>query len=251
MFNGLVSAIRTLSILPVPGRDAEKMSRSLPWFPLVGGLLGGILFGLGYSLSLIPSVWPGFSAGILLSASVILTRGLHLDGLADWADGFFGARDPKRVLSIMKDSSVGTFGILALILVMLLKWVALSRLINLGGMVFLLSAYVVSRTVQVALAVCLPYARSEGGTASPFVEGAKSVHLVWAFILSLLLVMGFNGVAGGILLLAGLILCALLGWWFFRRLNGVTGDLLGAASEMIETSLLLFAALFTQFLSQC
>ena len=250
MLRGLVSAIRTLSILPVPGREAERMSDALPWFPLVGGLLGVMLYGLAWVFSLVPGGWPEGAAGAVMVGSVFLTRGFHLDGLADWADGFGGAWDKERTLAIMKDSHVGAFGVVVLILVLLTMWVALSRLIAMGSFHWIVSAFIVSRTTMVELAVCLPYARAEGGTAGPFIDGAKTSHRVWALILSLALLFVFSGPAGVIILIGGWVVSRLLGFWFLRRVGGVTGDLLGACSELIETGVLFTCAAAGPWLAQ-
>src|SRR5512145_1363019 len=122
MLHGLVTALRTLTILPVPGSDASDMSRALPWFPLVGCLLGFLLWGLAWGFGFMAVFWPGGTALVVVAASAILTRGLHLDGLADWADGFGGGRDKERTLAIMKDSHVGAFGVIALIIVLIARW---------------------------------------------------------------------------------------------------------------------------------
>ena len=120
--------MRTLTVLPVPGRDAGNMASSLPWFPVVGLILGWILCGLAHAAQYVvdmvgpifapdtwyPSTpWHGGVAALLLIGGVVLTRGLHLDGLADWADGFWGGHDRDTVLRIMKDSHTGAFGNIA------------------------------------------------------------------------------------------------------------------------------------------
>ena len=129
MMGGLSTAIRTLTILPAPGEPGGKMASSLPWFPLVGGAIGSILLGLMILLEdLASGHWPGGAAAVVVVAGIILPGALHLDGLADWADGFGGGRDREKTLAIMKDSSTGAFGAVALISVLLLKWVALSHL---------------------------------------------------------------------------------------------------------------------------
>jgi len=248
MIRGLVTAIRTLSIFPVPGRDAEHMSHALFWFPLVGCLLGVILWGLARGLSFIFGGWNDGMATVVVAGGAILTRGLHLDGLADWADGFFGGSAREDVLAVMKDSQVGAFGIVALILVLLGKWVAFSRLIEMGSCLWIVPAYIASRMTMVELAVCLPYARSEGGTAGPFVEGAQPCHRFGAILLSAALLFLFNGLAGAILLSGGWIACRLLGIWFQRRVAGVTGDLLGTCCELVETGLLLACAVGSHWL---
>ncbi len=250
MLQGFVSAIRTLSILPAPGREAERMSDALPWFPLVGCLLGVMLMGLARAFSLVPGGWSEGAAGAVLVGGVLLTRGFHLDGLADWADGFGGGRNREQILAIMKDSHVGAFGVMALVLVLLSKWVAFSHLIEMGSFHWIVSACIVSRTTLVELAVCLPYARPGSGTAKPFVDDARSYHRVWSLILALLLLLAVSGPAGAVVLTGGWIASRFLGFWFLRRVGGVTGDLLGACCELIETGLLLSCAAASHWLAQ-
>jgi adenosylcobinamide-GDP ribazoletransferase len=244
MLRGFSTAVRTLSLIPMPGRDARELASALPWFPLVGALLGAALLGVLRGLDALGlRSWPEGEAGLLVLASTALTRGLHLDGLADWADGLFSMSSKERTLEIMKDSRVGAFGVLALLLGLGLKWVSTARLIGSGAATWIIPAFIVSRTVQADLAVALPYARESGGTAAPFVNGARPRHRVGAWALSATLLLA----AGPWALGAALVGCAAaigLGLLYKRRLGGITGDLLGAAGEMTETLLLvLFAAL--------
>jgi len=242
MLRGLVTALRTLTILPVPGRDAQDLAAALPWFPLVGGLIGAALYGLVLACGQLPGGWPAGAALAAVLGGIILTRGLHLDGLADWADGFGGGRDRESTLRIMKDPSVGAFGTLALVGVLLAKWAAVARLAESGAAVWMVAACVISRTAQVDLAVMLPYARAEGGTAAAFVLGARSGHRLAALGLALALGLAAVGPWAAAALAAGVILDLAFGLWCCRRVGGVTGDLLGAASELVETAILVACA---------
>ena len=118
MFNGLTTAVRTLSILPLPGRDAASFAASLGWFPLVGSLIALPLCAMAIYLG---EHWSAGAAMLMVASSVVLTRGLHLDGLADCVDGFGGGAKRERVLEIMKDPCVGAFGAMSLILVLAAK----------------------------------------------------------------------------------------------------------------------------------
>ncbi len=248
MLRGFVTALRTLTILPIPGKETDRMADALSWFPVVGCLLAGILWALASGLHHLTGGWNEGSAAVVLSASAILTRGLHLDGLADWADGFGGGNSREATLTIMKDPRAGAFGVVALVLVLVAKWAAFSRLIEIGAFHWVIPAIVVSRMAMVELAVCLPYARSEGGTAAPFVNGARTSHRFISLITSLVLVLVWGGMAGVILMAAGWAACRILGLWFRRRVGGLTGDLLGACSELIETGLLVSGAAVNRWL---
>jgi adenosylcobinamide-GDP ribazoletransferase len=243
MLRGLITALRTLTILPVPGRDAASFSSALPFFPLVGALVGAALWGLLLACGQLPDGgWPVGAAAGAVVGGIVLTRGLHLDGLADWADGFGGGRDREGTLRIMKDPATGAFGVLAIAAVLLLKFAAVSQLATLGTGLWLVAAAVVSRTVPVDLIVWLPYARAEGGKAAPFVRDARAGHLVLALAAAAALAVGVFGPLGAAALGAGGLLGRLFGLWCRRRVGGVTGDLLGAASELTETALLVAAA---------
>lgn len=237
--NGLITAIQTLSILPVRGKGCEEFAQSLPWFPVVGLLLGGLLTGLAVAGRM---VQPEAMAVVLLMASVLLTRGFHLDGVADCADGFGGGYTRVRVLDIMKDSSTGAFGAIALILVLLTKWIALTHMMQTGNFSILLIAYVGSRAFQVEQMVRLPYAR-QTGTAASFVQGATSTHRWTALATAGLIAFLLKGPVGIVYLSIAWGAAFLFGAYCKKRVGGITGDLLGATSELTET-LILFLPFF-------
>ena len=243
IFGGLVTALRTLTALPVPGRDAVTLTAALPWFPAVGLLLGALLYGFAIGLShLTAGRWPAGVAVAVVVAGVLLTRGLHLDGLADWADGFWGARDREKSLAIMKDSCVGAFGAVAIVCVLLAKWVCLAALLERNDAEWILAALVISRTMQVYLAVSQPYARAEGGTAAPFVKGATKRHRALTVFGALVLLLAAGHLDWMWLFAFALAWVAtrFFGRWCRRRVGGITGDLLGACSELTETLALAF-----------
>jgi adenosylcobinamide-GDP ribazoletransferase len=249
-FGGLVTAMRTLTIFPIPGRDADSMASSLPWFPIVGAILGGIVYAIGIFLTrFIFTDWPETTAFFLIAAGIYITRGFHLDGLSDWADSFGAMSNRKRMLEIMKDSRVGAFGVMALVMVLLGQWIAITRLCKHDELIWIIAAYIVSRMSQVELTVTLPYARAEGGTAGAFVHEAKATHRRLAFCLAALLLFAVFGWRGLIVLLIGEMIRIAFGFWCRRRLGGITGDLLGACSVISETTLLfLIAAGYPKFI---
>lgn len=231
---GFVTAVRTLSILPVPGKECSNCASSLPWFPVAGLLLGGILAGIGILCRSIPA---DATAAILLTAGVLLTRGFHLDGLADCADGFGGGYTRERVLEIMKDSSIGVFGAAAVSLSLIIKFVAFRNLAATGQLGIIVTAYTVSRALQVEQMVRLPYARATG-TAELFVKGAKPVHRLIALTTAAALAVLLSGAAGVVCLTAAWLASFCFGRYCKKRIGGITGDLLGAGSELAETLVL-------------
>ena len=252
MLRGLVTAFRTLTIFPVPGRDTSIHSDSLPFFPVVGAVLGLLLWALSLINTLINGNggWPMGVAAIMLLASVISTRSLHLDGLADFVDAAGGGWDRSKRLEIMKDTRLGVFGAVAIILTLLCKWLAFARLIAAGSTIWLILIHMLSRTMQVHLAVKLPYARSEGGTALPFVQDAAGYHRWVAFTIVLIATIAY-GPLGLVALAVAQIITWVYGSWCRKNMGGITGDLLGAGNEIIEVTLLLLAAILGNQLPGC
>ena len=240
---GLVSAIRTLTILPWPAKEEEDLSNALTWFPLVGLILGLILNLTGRFWLLLPiSPWPAGGALLILGVQIWLTRGLHLDGLADWGDSIGGFGRERR-LSIMKDVSLGAFGVLALILALMAKYLAFERLMSSGSLAWLLPIMAISRGMMVELQTTLPYARKDGeGMAGPFLKGASNRHRVISHMLTAAIGLVFGPVGLGLFFLAWLI-TKLYGTRIRNQFGGVTGDLLGTANEILEIFLLVLCAL--------
>lgn len=239
---GLVTAIRTLSVLPMPGPEADPLADALPWFPVVGGLLGWLLAAGAMGMGRLSGGWAEGVAFAVLLGGVLLTGGLHLDGLADSADGLWGGHSQERRLTIMKDSHVGVFGVSAVTLLLLGKWLCLARLFQVGGVLWLPTAWIVSRTLPAALACFLPYARKEG-TGAAFVRGCRKRHLAAALAVASLLILSGGGTGHLAAWMPAALLALAWGWLAQRRLHGVTGDILGAAVELGETLILAWGCL--------
>jgi adenosylcobinamide-GDP ribazoletransferase len=193
----LVGAFRTLTMLPVPGPDGGSGASGLPWFPLVGAVLGLAGWGLAAGLLRPGTLACGPLGCLLVGALVVvlwawLTRGLHLDGLADLADGLGGGWTRERVLEIMKDSHVGSFGVLALVGGLMVKTAAAGVLCASGDLFWLGVAPVMARWAMVAQACFHPYARPGQGTAADLVRQAGPAHLLGASALALLLLAGMT-----------------------------------------------------------
>jgi adenosylcobinamide-GDP ribazoletransferase len=244
MVKGLVTAIRTLTIIPIPGKDAHQFARALPWFPIVGCLLGGALFATSKLVDMaLPERWPEGAAILIVGLGLLLSKGLHLDGLADFADAFGNWHDKKKTLDILKDPHVGAFGVAAVVIVLLLKWICLTKMIASGAHSGIIAAYIVSRTMQVEMAATYPNAREEG-IAAPFMKDVRPYHRIIALASAAWMLLVFQGLPGFFLLAIGFIICKLLGFWSSKRINGVTGDVLGACSELVETIVFLCFAAF-------
>lgn len=211
----------------------EDLARSMFWFPWVGALLGVVYLGawIGFQ-RLLP---PPAAAGLLLCLTVIMTGGLHLDGLADTADGLAGGRNPAERLQIMKDSRLGTFGVASLALALILKFAFLLALPAMGleyGSIFLFP--VISRWGLVFLAYLSPNARPEGGLGQAMIEGVNDRVLAGASVAALALSLLACGFRGMVLFTAAGLFVWLLSRFFLKKLGGITGDVLGAANELLE-----------------
>ncbi len=232
-----LNAFRFLTILPLGDGSEEitpeEMGRVLVFFPFVGAVLGGILWGVNWGIHTVFP--PGVRAVILVGLLIAMTGGLHWDGVADTFDGLAGARgQQERMLAIMKDSRIGAIGVLSLCFLVVSKVVLLADLPPRlwGGTLILMP--MTGRLIQVELAAWGRYARHEAGTGSAFVENATPrdfwISCVGVGVISLL-VMGWTGLGVVALsLLYGIGVRA----FFTRKLGGITGDILGMASETGE-----------------
>ena len=238
---GFLEAVRFLTFIPLPARDTslEEAGRSTAFFPLVGMLLGSILV---LADALLGKIWsrPLVSA-VLVVLWVILTGGLHLDGLADTVDGLRGGRGREERLAIMKDSRLGTFGGVAVFCLLALKLALVNELGPAWGGRGLLLAPTLGRWAMVYGIWAFPSARP-GGMGSLFKEHSGLRGLVLATALALVVAFLFFHL-WGLAILGGLWLAAaLLGRTFTRALGGLTGDTYGALCEMSEVLVLAMVA---------
>ena len=243
----LAVAFGFLTVLPVPANtwtSPTPFGRAFSWFPLVGLVLGGILAAAALGLmALLPTQ---VLAALLLAGGVLLTGGLHLDGLMDTCDGVFCVRSPEERLVIMRDSHVGAFGVLGAVCLLLVKFAALGALLAgdrqllLGG---LLLAPMLSRWAMVLAAVYFPYGRTGETLGSSFHRTVGPVQLAAATIGALMLTvliglalhLGFRGLAA---FAGAAALAYLVGRFALSRLPGLTGDVYGAINEVIEVLVL-------------
>lgn len=235
-------ALQFLTRLPVPRSitaSPEERGRSVPFYPLVGLLLGGLLLGMQ---GLLAATDAGLQSAMVLLVWVLLTGGLHLDGLADSADAWAGSHgDRDKALRIMKDSASGPAGVTAVVLVLLLKFTALSVLISENIWMSLVMAPVLGRLAIVFLFVSAPYVRPGGlGADHAMYIPRPAAIIVLILVAALVIAPGGIGLAA---LTAALGLLLILRIMMIKRLGGATGDTLGAACELIEVAVLTAIAL--------
>jgi len=249
MINGLITAIRTLTRIPIRGNYSDNFASSLPWFPLVGFLIASLLNFFLYLFGILThQTWNEAVAFFILLFDILITGALHLDGLADWADSLGAKGNTKKMLEIMKDSNSGVFGVAAVVLLLLAKWILLVKLLQLDLVIpALFITYITSRFAMVYLSVSLPYARKEGGTGEQFIKNANYRHLSLSFIISLILLFIIGSANSIIIFILNFPLIFLWKYWCKKNLNGITGDLLGAGSELIEIFTLFIVVLLYKF----
>jgi adenosylcobinamide-GDP ribazoletransferase len=239
----LVVAVAFLTRLPVPGQpaaDASEVGRAAPFFPAAGALLGAIAAASAHVLA--PRLPSFLCASLVVALLALLTGALHLDGLADMADGFGGGRTRDDVLRIMRDHAIGTYGAAALALDLIAKVAAISALLAAGVAVrWLVLAPALARWTPVALACFLPYARPEGGLGATVTKHRSVGGLVVATAMAAVLAIGALGARGAIAFAAVLAFAAVHGAACRRRIGGLTGDTLGAGIEMAEALVLVLA----------
>ncbi len=235
MFSEFLEAIRFLTVLPIPGREKEaSLARAMFFFPLVGFLIGVATLALTQLLSF--DLFIRLEALSLVTLPILLSGGLHVDGFSDFLDGFFGGKEKTEVLTIMRDPRIGVWGALGVLLLLFWKWELLASLSGRGAAV--LFALTASRWAQVVLAYFLPYANPKGGLGQSVAKKVSVRELAGATAFLSLIIFLSRG-AGVLCFLALLPFLAGLGLIFHKRIGGVTGDLLGAASEMTEVFIFL------------
>jgi adenosylcobinamide-GDP ribazoletransferase len=237
----LLTAFQYFTRIPMPrwvGHDGAQLSGTLRYFPFVGIVVGTIAAACVWACA--KAFSPTLAVLLSTAVTVVLTGAFHEDGLADTADGLGGGHTRERALEIMKDSRIGAFGALALILALSIKVTALAALPVVQAMVAMICAHALSRWCAVLLVWRLPYARTDSNTrARSAVEQMSFADLAIASVfglapsaLALALAPGISHAIAGTL--AAFVVCIGLGFWFRRRLGGYTGDTLGATQQLAE-----------------
>jgi adenosylcobinamide-GDP ribazoletransferase len=238
---GLRAAITFLTRVPVGDCDAD-IATAPPWFPFVGALVGafvGLVFVESWHL-----VAPAVAAVLALATGALVTGAFHHDGLADTADAFGGGWSPAQRLEILKDSRHGTYGVIAIVLVVVAQVTALATLGPAQGFAALVAAHTLGRAGAVVLMMSLPVARADG-LGADYTERLR------------------RGPAIGGIVLGAVIATIVMGWWVVpaivgvavttvavgvlahRKIGGIVGDVLGAAEQIGESVVLIMAAAVT------
>jgi adenosylcobinamide-GDP ribazoletransferase len=234
----LGAAVTLLTRLPWPLPAAHARGARAAWaWPLAGALVALLAWGAG-ALLLWAGLPPAIAAGGALAAAIVVTGALHEDGLADCADGFWGGATRERRLEILRDSRIGSYGVVALVLVIGMRWIALAALFDAGGaLAALIAVAMVSRGAMAGVMAALPFAREDGlavhvGRPSRATAGTAGIVALVGTVLAV----GFPGLAVAVL---GALAAGALALLAHAKVGGQTGDVLGAAQQAAELVALL------------
>jgi len=238
-----LAALQFLTSIPVSFKrelSPAQLGRATAWFPLVGLIIGVILALLNWLLSyVLPSA---VVSALLIAALVILTGAMHLDGLADTCDGLAGHRPVEERWRIMRDSRTGAFGVVGVVLLLLVKYVALNNIPADVMLPALLFMPVVSRWAMVYAIFAFRYARPEGlgkayKEATRWPQFTIATVITFAIAAALFPLFSFTGL---ILIFGIWIITTLFAFYFKHKFAGLTGDTYGAINEVAETTALIF-----------
>lgn len=240
------AAIQFLTRMPVPGRlsGAIALRQAAPYFPLVGALLGAAAGGIDIALR--SHLTPEAAAAAAVLFLVLATGALHEDGLADCADGFGGGgQSRERILVIMRDSRIGSFGAIAIAMSLLLRIVSIAALPARHTLADIVCAETLGRWSVLPLGLLLPAARRDrtaSGQGAVLARQLSPFALILGTLIALAVTAGLLRTASWQLWAVGLVMTASSGVYFHRRIGGVTGDGFGAALQLVTVAIYVWAA---------
>ncbi len=253
MIKNFITALQFLTIFTINKKhkiEESDLARSMVYFPLVGFLVGVILVNADklFTVMALPQT---IGTLLILVISVLITRALHVDGLADTLDGLMGGHDHVSRLAIMKDSRLGTAGALGILFSLFMKYLCLNNLIESDRVAVLLTAPVLGRWSQTFMVFNTNYGR-ENGMGMAFVGHLRSSSLLAASLLAagltafVVLRMDIHSISLFISVISGVLLLTYIGKRYLtRKLRGVTGDAIGAMNELNELLVLLIFVIFS------
>jgi adenosylcobinamide-GDP ribazoletransferase len=231
---GLLSAIRFLTIIPIgeKGIKEEELAQSIPFFPLVGLMIGGLLVAVKYLASRFFS--PDITSLLVVGFWAALTGFLHLDGFCDTVDGICGGRNKEEVMRIMEEPNIGAKGAVALVFLILLKTFSVGGASTFG----LLIAPMIGRWAIVAASATSSYPKS-CGLGKIFIERCKKKEVLLATLIMIVIGIVLFGLKFSCLLGVALTIILPFVLYIKKKIGGMTGDTLGALSEVVEVATLL------------
>lgn len=218
--------------------ERENFQKGVAYFPLVGLIIGCMEAFVYYISSNLFSI--NISILFVIITHVVVTGAIHIDGFGDTIDGIFSGRSKARILEIMKDSRVGTFGALGIILLVLGKLIGLREIAQSEIITVIILAPIISRTVVTFLMYKRRYAREKEGLGDLFIGVLEKKNFIAALMLGMLLTLLLAREKGIIILIISLIITLILRSYIEKKIDGVTGDILGASIELNELLIFIF-----------
>lgn len=241
MWRNLIAGIQFLTIIPCGPTQPLNSRKALPLFPICGLIVGGVLTLIDMGAA---KVWSRTTVAVIdVVTLAIITGALHLDGLGDTADGLYGRRPRDKALAIMKDSRIGAIGMVVVTCCLALKWAGISE-INRFRPYWLLLVPAFARTTILLGIQWLPYGRPDGGTGHSFFQNVPRLADYWAVLLLLTLTALLTKWGIAIITVGFTALVAFIMFYYWRKIKCITGDMLGAMIESVETGLFLLLAAF-------
>ena len=234
-----ISAIQFITILPVGRADTFDPPKMIPYFPIVGLALGALtaLFDL-----VAVNLWSKPVVSLLdVMFLALLTGAFHIDGLGDAADGLLGQRSKDKTLAIMKDSRIGTMGLVAIVFGLSMKWGGITGL-DAHRSVWLILVPAYARGGMLFGMRLLEYGRPAGGTGLEFFRDKFGIYTYWGLLVPLALSVLLGWKALWLNISFGAITAAII-WYYKRRIGCITGDMLGAMTEITEAGLFLLVSI--------
>ena len=238
MFKAFILGLQFLTRLPINIRidfDKKVLSKTPIFFPIIGMIIGGIAAIVYYLFSFFNKDIAAL--GTVLSL-VLVTGGLHIDGLSDTCDGFFSSRPREKVLEIMKDSRVGTFGVIAIVFDILFKYILLR---NMTISVVIPALILSSATGRTMIAMLLSFGKSarSGGMGEIFMSKNSKIYFSLALLILLIVGVIIGKYAFAVAFFAAVIFSLLFMRYSYKIIGGVTGDVYGADCELSEIIVLM------------
>jgi len=216
--------------------NEQDFGRSLFYFPIVGILIGLTLAAVAVCLRFLPDLVTGTC---VLIASIIITGGIHLDGFADTCDGFYGSRSKDEILKIMRDSRIGVMGVVGIVTLLLLKFTLIVGIPRNSLWKELIMMATFARWAQTLACLLSLYARTEG-KAKFFIEYANRKDIIAGGLVTVALFLLMAKLKGILIFALSFLWLLLFIQYVKRKIGGMTGDTIGAISEIAEVSILLF-----------
>jgi len=236
---GLIAALQFLTIIPFGKSTMYDPKGMIPFFPIVG-LIIGLLVSVFDQMALI--FWPVQTTSILdVVLLVVLTAALHIDGLGDTADGLMGHRSRETALAVMKDSRIGVMGLVAIVCTLAVKWGGIMHLPE-HRILLLILVPAYSRSAMIFGIRFLEYGRAGGGTGHDFFDEAIKLP-AFQWLLIPVVVSIFLGWKAILLNIFFALATAIIILYYKKRMGCITGDMLGAMTEVIESLLFLLVSI--------